>query len=53
MHEVHCNDKAPCSPASDRSGQSLWRLDLTAFADDPVNWTALPPPPVSFNTGPT
>jgi hypothetical protein len=42
---VRYNDRAPWPPAADGGGFSLQRRVLTAFGDDPANWTAAPPTP--------
>jgi hypothetical protein len=42
---VRYNDRLPWPPAADGGGFSLQRRDLTAFGDDPANWTAAPPTP--------
>jgi len=40
VDEVRYNDKAPWPPGADGSGPSLQRLTISAYGDDPNNWTA-------------
>jgi len=45
VDEVRYNDKAPWPPAADGSGASLQRLNVAAYGNDPINWTASAPTP--------
>jgi hypothetical protein len=45
MDEVRYNDKAPWPAAPDGSGASLQRLNVAAYGNDPINWTASSPTP--------
>jgi len=40
VDEVHYSDQAPWPGTPDGYGQSLHRVSLNAYADDPVNWVA-------------
>ena len=46
VDEVRYNDKAPWPPAADGSGPALVRINLSAYGNDPTNWTA--PGPTIF-----
>ena len=52
LEQVRYQDTAPW-PGADGDGSSLQRRLLTAFADDPANWTAAAPTPGSPFTGGT
>ena len=52
VEEVNYRDDDPWPVEADGNGASLNRLDSTAFANDPVNWTAGPPSPGSGGSPP-
>lgn len=42
---VRYNDRAPWPPAADGSGPSLQRVTLSAYGNEPLNWSAAGPTP--------
>src|SRR5262249_4563898 len=47
LDRVRYNDPAPWPAAADGAGASPQRLTLTAYGDDPTNWTPATPTPGS------
>ena len=45
VETVHYRSSAPWPAEAAGGGRSLHRLDAAAFADEPMNWCALPPSP--------
>ena len=45
VEAVHYRDAAPWPAAADGTGQSLRRLHLAGYANDPTNWVAAAPSP--------
>ena len=45
VEKVHYHDTAPWPAAADGTGQSLRRLHLAEYANDPINWAAATPTP--------
>lgn len=45
VDRVRYSDRAPWPDAADGTGHSLQRLNVAAYGDDPINWTAAAPTP--------
>jgi hypothetical protein len=45
VDEVRYNDKSPWPAGADGAGDSLQRVSLTEYANEPLNWTAATPTP--------
>jgi hypothetical protein len=52
VDEVDYKDSAPWTPEADGTGAALQRVNLAAYADDPVNWIGVAPLSIT-SFGPT